>query len=151
MKAEELKKILDEHNLWLQGKGGVRADLSYADLSSANLRSAKNVPDTARLLTQIVPDEGDFVGFKKCRDGILVKVLIPKTAARSNSTTRKCRAEFVKVLEVFGGKEGVSINDGTTKYIKGKVVKCGKWEENRWIECGGGIHFFITRAEAEAY
>ena len=36
----DLKKILDEHLLWLNGKGGSRADLSGANLSDANLRNA---------------------------------------------------------------------------------------------------------------
>ena len=41
----DLKKILDEHLLWLNGEGGSRAnlsdaDLSDADLSCANLRNA---------------------------------------------------------------------------------------------------------------
>ena len=36
----DLKKILDEHLLWLNGEGGSRADLSGADLSCANLRGA---------------------------------------------------------------------------------------------------------------
>jgi len=41
----ELKKILAKHKLWLDGKGGTRAnlegaDLSGADLTDANLRGA---------------------------------------------------------------------------------------------------------------
>ena len=36
----DLKKILDEHLLWLNGKGGSRANLCYADLSGADLRCA---------------------------------------------------------------------------------------------------------------
>ena len=36
----DLKKILDEHLLWLNGKGGSRADLRYANLSGADLRYA---------------------------------------------------------------------------------------------------------------
>ena len=36
----DLKKILDEHLLWLNGEGGSRADLSDADLSDADLRGA---------------------------------------------------------------------------------------------------------------
>jgi hypothetical protein len=32
-----------------------------------------------------------------------------------------------------------------------KTVVCDVWGEGRWVECAGGIHFFITRAEAEAY
>ena len=36
----DLKKILDEHLLWLNGKGGSRADLRNADLRNADLRDA---------------------------------------------------------------------------------------------------------------
>ena len=36
----DLKKILDEHLLWLNGEGGSRADLRGADLSCANLSNA---------------------------------------------------------------------------------------------------------------
>jgi hypothetical protein len=76
---------------------------------------------------------------------------VPSKARRSNATGRKCRAEFVKVLDVIGAEVGISKHDGKTEYRKGKIVRCDKWEEDRWIECGGGIHFFITRYEAENY
>ena len=36
----DLKKILDEHLLWLNGEGGSRANLSGADLRGANLCDA---------------------------------------------------------------------------------------------------------------
>ena len=36
----DLKKILDEHLLWLNGEGGSRANLSNADLFGANLSNA---------------------------------------------------------------------------------------------------------------
>ena len=36
----DLKKILDEHLLWLNGEGGSRADLRNADLSNADLSNA---------------------------------------------------------------------------------------------------------------
>ena len=36
----DLKKILDEHLLWLNGEGGSRADLHNADLSNADLFGA---------------------------------------------------------------------------------------------------------------
>ena len=76
---------------------------------------------------------------------------VPSKARRSNSTGRKCRAEYVKVLDVVRAEVGVSNHDGKTEYRKGKIVRCDKWEEDRWVECGGGIHFFITRFEAENY
>ena len=37
---EELNKILKEHELWLKGEGGKRANLSNADLSNVNLKNA---------------------------------------------------------------------------------------------------------------
>jgi hypothetical protein len=132
-------------------------NLSEADLYWAELSGATNIPDSARLLTTIVPEDGPFFGWKKCRGekgvgAVLVKVAIGSNARRSNATGRKCRAEYVKVLEVIGGEVGFSsYDDGKTEYRKGQVVRCDHWEENRWIECGGGIHFFLTRAEAEKY
>ncbi|MCA9647853.1 MAG: pentapeptide repeat-containing protein [Myxococcales bacterium] len=40
MEASELKAVLDAHALWLQGKGGERANLRSADLQGANLQGA---------------------------------------------------------------------------------------------------------------
>ena len=40
MTQDKLKKILDEHKAWLEGKGGKQADLSGADLRGADLRGA---------------------------------------------------------------------------------------------------------------
>jgi hypothetical protein len=126
-----------------------KADLRYAVLSNADLRYAKNIPDTARLRTQIVPETGSYEAWKKCKNGVIVKLLIQSDAKRSNATGRKCRSDFAVVLEVIGADEGISCYDNFVIYKKGETVKCHAWEENRWIECGGGIHHYITRAEAE--
>ena len=126
------------------------ANLRGADLYCANLRGAKNIPPLQEAQTIIVP-EGDLIGWKKCKDDVIVKLLIPEKAKRSNSSGRKCRAEYVKVLEIFNGKVGISQQDEKTEYKVGKIVKCNKWDKNRWNECSGGIHFFITRIEAENY
>ena len=40
LKYEKLIEIINDHQEWLAGTGGVRADLSGADLSDANLRRA---------------------------------------------------------------------------------------------------------------
>ena len=126
------------------------ANLASANLSGANLAGAKIDPLTAAR-TSIVPDEGDYTGWKKCRGDVLVKLLIPAAAKRSNATGRKCRAEFVRVLEVFGADVGISQHDGITEYRAGKEVRCDSWNDNRWDECSCGIHHFITRVEAENY
>jgi hypothetical protein len=142
------------------------ANLSSANLSSANLSSvnllkanlsdatlwrAKNIPSLAAVQTSILPEIGAFDGWKKCADNVLVHLRIPAHAARSNATGRKCRASEVEVLEIIGADEARSIYDSNFVYRAGEVVKANKWNPDRWAECGGGIHFFLTRAEAENY
>ncbi len=92
-----------------------------------------------------------MIGWKKCRDNIIVKLKIPEGAKRSHAFGRKCRCEYAKVLEVIGAEVGISIHDYKTEYKKGTTVKCDKFDENWKEECAGGIHFFITRVEAENY
>jgi len=131
------------------------ADLSSADLSSANLRNANlrnaTLHDVFAAEFSIVPEVGQFTGWKKCNNNVLVQLVVGKNARRSNATGRKCRAEYVKVLEVIGAEVGISGYDNRTEYRVGKIVRCDKWESDRWVECGGGIHFFLTRLEAENY
>jgi Family of unknown function (DUF5758)/Pentapeptide repeats (8 copies) len=140
---------------YLSGAYLIGADLSRANLIGANLSGAylsdvKNA-NLALLQTSIVPQTGQFIGWKKCRDSVLVKLMIGKNAKRSSATGRKCRAEYVKVLEVIGAEVGISIHRSSVSYRKDAIVRCDKWNENRFEECGGGIHFFLSREEAEAY
>ena len=81
---------------------------------------------------------------------MLVKLLIPENAKRSHGCERKCRAEFAEVLDVIGAEVGISIHDGKTEYRKGQMVYPDGWDEDRWNTCGQGIHFYLTRLEAEA-
>ena len=136
---------------YLRGADLRGADLRDANLRGADLRDAKNIPTITASILSITPS-GQFIAWKKCKDGVLVKLMVGKNAKRSNATGRKCRAEYVKVLEVIGATVGFSSHDdGVTKYEVGKIVRCDQWEEDRWIECAGGIHFFLTREEAENY
>ena len=130
------------------------ADLSYANLRYADLRSAKDA-DWAIAMTRILP-EGSIIGWKKCRDNKIVKLLIPAEAKRSHAFGRKCRAEYAEVLEITKGtrklKTAVSVHDEGFKYQVGKTVKPVKPFSDDWTdECASGIHFFITKIEAEKY
>jgi uncharacterized protein YjbI with pentapeptide repeats len=145
------------------------ANLSGADLYGANLRQPvptctvptdrcpvptlsgdKNLSEIAKAQLSIVPEKGSYIAWKKCGSAI-VELLIPAEARRSNATGRKCRAEFAIVIAIHGARVATSDHDGRTQYIVGQRVTCDRWENDRWIECAGGIHHFITRAEAEAY
>ena len=101
------------------------------------------------------PEEGSFIAFKKANHCI-IKLLIPEDARRSGATTRKCRASKAKVLEIVdkNGKNVSSIVsdwDSTFIYEVGKTVDVEDFDEDRWNECSTGIHFFITREEAEQW
>ena len=170
MEKQQIENVLKKHKDWLSLiEGGERANLRGANLRGADLRGADlrgadllgadllgadlrdaNLTELQKGQLSITPD-GDLIGWKKCNYGVIVKLKIPSAAKRSNATGRKCRAEFVEVLEVFGAETGISSHDNKTLYVKGQTVKCDTWCEDRWIECAGGIHFFITRAEAENY
>lgn len=115
-----------------------RADLSGADLNYLTI-GIHNAP------------EGRLIGWKKCKNNVIVKLSIPLKAKRSCATTRKFRAQYAKVLDVINSDVGHSSHDNSFVYEKGKTVYCGDWDENRWNECSDGIHFFLTRKEAEAW
>ena len=125
------------------------ANLRSADLSGANLFGAKNA-DYAIAQTRILPD-GDLIGWKKCKDDVIVKLRIPESAKRSHAFGRKCRAEYADVLEVFGAEFGVAQYDGKTEYRAGTRVYPDSFSDDWMQECAKGIHFFITRMEAENY
>jgi hypothetical protein len=138
----------DLHGADLHGADLRGADLHGADLHGADLAGAKNAA-LVQARTSIVPESGAFEGWKLCCHDVLVHLVIPAAAARSNATGRKCRAAYIDVLEVLGGDEGISLHDGTTRYRAGERVTCDQWDDNRWNECSGGIHFYLTRIEAE--
>lgn len=141
------------------------ADLRYADLSHADLRGANHV-QLSIAKTSILPDEGDIIGWKKAwtddtmpPKSVIVKLLIPADAQRSNATGRKCRASKARVLDLQD-KQGNSLPPDTTAYSgydtdftykKGETVHVEDFDTNRWNECAPGIHFFITRIEAAEY
>lgn len=140
-------------------------NLSGADLSQANLSGANHV-ELSIAKTSILPDEGDIIGWKKAYVDdtmpprpVIVKLLIPADAQRSNGTGRKCRASTVRVLDLQD-KQGNSLPPDTTAYSghdtdftykKGETVHVENFDTNRWNECAPGIHFFITRIEAAKY
>ena len=159
------QKDLAKHAAWLRNEPeGVRivtvvdadlsdANLSGADLSGANLRDAENIPDYVTAITSIVPD-GDLVVYKQLAGNDIATLKIPASAGRSNATSRKCRAEYAEVLAIQdtsgNAKEcGVSRYDVRFVYRVGETVHPHEWCEDRWQECAGGIHFYLTRYEAE--
>ena len=127
----------------LVGASLARANLAGANLVGASLAGAKNLT-----LPHFQLPEGDLIGWKALRGGIICKLRIPPEAKRTASIIgRKCRAEFVEVLE----GEGYDKHSGTIYYKPGETIRPDSYDDNPLIECTHGIHFFATKAEAEEW
>ena len=125
------------------------ANLAGANLTDANLTGAKGA-DLAIARTRILP-AGSIIGWKKCQNDVIVKLGIPAEAKRSHAWGRKCRAEYADVLEVHGADVGVSLHDRRTRYVAGERVTPDAFDENWQDECSNGVHFYLSRIEAEAH
>jgi hypothetical protein len=126
------------------------ADLGGADLGGADLGGA-DLGGALGLSTFVVAGQGALVGWKKCSGNGIVELMIPRSARRVNAYgSRKCRAEYAVVVSAPEG--AVSQHDSTFAYKTGETVRpANGFCDDPRIECAAGIHFFITREEAEAY
>jgi hypothetical protein len=142
----------------LRGADLSGADLSGADLTGADLSMAE-LREAALPNFLIVPEEGAFIGWKALANGQIAKLLIPVRARRTNSVSgRKCRASYVKVLALHGNATVNGPAQGThyalekgQEYKVGKIVRPDKYDPDVRVECTHGIHFFLTKKEAEEW
>ena len=116
-----------------------------------------------RVLQTAHSSDGRIINKNGKESDCIIKLEIPETAKRSSATSRKCRADKVKVLEIqhLNGRKYPADTVAfplfkspatDTQYVVGKITKCSeKFETNRWKECASGIHFFITYEEALKY
>ena len=125
------------------------ANLRYAYLGGANLRDA-DLWGAKLPHFQICPEVGSFTAFKKTTKGVIT-IEIPEDAKRTSSLVgRKCRASKVKVLGGEGlGGQGTHYPSLT--YNKGDVLEVKDFDDDIRVECTKGIHFFMTRREAEEW
>ena len=133
------------------------ADLTGADLTGAYLRGAALTGTYLKKIQphfNILPEEGSFIGWKKCASGCLVKLEIPPKAKRHNHLSgRKCRASYVKTLQVWDSKgneikECRGSHDPNMVYKVGRLTRPDKYDPNPLVDCSNGIHFFISKQEA---
>ena len=129
------------------------ADLRDAYLGGADLRDAKDAP----FIPTYLPD-GEFIAWKKLPNGLIAKLKILEDSKRSRATGNKCRCDKCLVLEFQNVDGSVSDEKAYTSheyavctYTVGEVVRADKWDDNRWVECTHGIHFFIDRQSAVNY
>lgn len=141
-------------------------DMGECDISGANLFAAvlENVnmegiisDENTKWFRLHCPEEGAFLGYKKCVNDRLVQLLIPADAKRTSSTMRCCRCDKAKVLTIKSFdyteefEEAWSLVDENFVYRKGQCVEALNFNPDRWFDSTGGIHFWLTREEAKAY
>lgn len=153
----------------LCGANLYRADLGRANLFGANLHGVNlcradlfkveidnNMMD--RFFPLVCPETGEFIGWKKCKNDIIVKLKITDDAKRLSAFGRKCRCSKAIVLE-FQNIDGTQADcievesgyDPKFKYRIGETAEVIDFDEDRQNECSTGIHFFLTRREAVEY
>ena len=101
------------------------------------------------------PEEGSFIAWKKCREGKVVKLMIPEHAERKGNTPRSCRASEAVVLEIYDkdgnpAENAVSIYDDEFVYRKGETVfpkEADREHRGGW----DGIYFVLSRKDTEFY
>ena len=145
------EKLFDEWQL----KNGL---LHYR---AAECGSAERVVSERRMFAMsdgpmTCPREGDFIGWKKCRGNLLVKLLIPADAKRTSSLNKECRCEKAFVLDITNRKgehkkTAVSKRDTEFVYRVGKTVCVPDFCEDRFRERAPGIHFFMDKTSAVNY
>ena len=141
-----------------------RADLAGADLSDADLTDADLTDASLTLATLtdtifnkkeqcrkgIVLTEPN-VGYKKASGGKIITLEIPVGAKVFSINNNKRRTNKVKVIDMQGETELSSCYDNKFKYHVGDEIEIEDFDERYYVECSTGIHFFLTREEAEKY
>ncbi|MBM7710943.1 pentapeptide repeat-containing protein [Enterococcus xiangfangensis] len=150
----------------LKGTDFQDSNLREADISGANLFFAmlehadltKIIHDNqTQFFDLYCPAEGPLIGYKKCFGFKIVQLLIPADARRTSATNTCCRCDKAKVLTIKdmytleNYNEAVSYVDSEFIYRVGKWVVAENFNPNRWADSTGGIHFWLTRKEAEGY
>lgn len=169
---QEKRDVLKRWYLW---------SLDMFVSSSQERRKAKKLaePYLEKYFKSICPETGSFYGYKKawgCANfndkgeysEAIVTLKIPENTLRTNGFDRKCRCNRAIVVGITAVKlkKGThhdryvtmgnismarSDHDPHFYYCIGQEVKVRNFNKNRWETCSRGIHFFLTREEAERY
>ena len=142
------------------------ADLRDANLYGAKLRGAKLLGanllgadlydadlDKKEQIRKGIIVQKKLTGWKKCRNGVLVKLEIPKGAIVFCINGSKCRTNVAKIVKIEGGdgKSAVSTYNINFVYKLGKTIKIDDFNCMYNVECSTGIHFFRTKKEANEF
>lgn len=123
------------------------ACLTHTNLHNANLRSigGKLIEyRKGKILTE------DIIGYKKCKNDVIVTLKIPRGAIIFSINGYKCRTNKAKVISIDGANRAYSKYTNMSYYV-GDEFNIYNFNCEYNVECAEGIHFFISKEEAEQY
>ena len=153
----------------LSGANLTRANLRFAVLTRANLTDANlsgvdliNSELEYADLTDTILDENEqcrkgivltepMIGYKNSNECKIITLEIPIGAKVFSINNKKRRTNKAKVIDMQGETELSSIHDIDFKYHVGDEIEIEDFDDNYNVECSTGIHFFLTREEAENF
>lgn len=129
----------------LQGAALNDSELGCANLLLAELSGANgNLIEfrKGKILTE------NLIGYKKCKDDVIVTLEIPRGAIVFSINGDQCRTNKVKVIDIDGADRAYSNYDDMSYYVDDEITVYNfNCEYNN--QCTEGIHFYMTREEAE--
>ena len=102
------------------------------------------------------PQNKKMIGYKKCKDNLIVKLEIPEDAKRTSTPSRKCRSDKAVVLRIET-LDGIIVTAGRSSfnpkfiYKVGQTIKSDSYNDSSTCGCGNGINFFMSREDALDY
>lgn len=149
------------HSADLRGCDMTGADISGADMFASALERTDmtgiKTDEHTRFFHLSCPAEGAFIGWKVCFGRRIVQLLVPADARRISGTTNEVKCDKAKVLTIKSVdykenySEAHSYVDENFVYRTGEMVYAKNYNEDRFVDSGGGIHIWLTREEAIAY
>ena len=135
------------------------ANLTHANLTGANLSCADL---TCVDLTDTILDKKEqcrkgivltepMIGYKKSDEDKIITLEIPVGAKVFSINNNKRRANKANVIDMQGETELSSMYNTNFKYHVGDEIEIEDFDEWYNVECGAGVHFFLTRKEAKKY
>ena len=126
----------------LDGADMYGANLFGTDMYGANGRCVEY--KKGKMLSESI------IGYKKCKDNIIVTLEIPRGVIVFSISGNKCRTNKAKVIDIEGADRAYSTYQYMSYYVGDEITVYNfNCEYNE--ECSNGIHFYMTREEAEAH
>lgn len=118
-------------------------------LEGANIQNSYLPDEYYRVLGKVLAEP--IIGYKKTREGVVIKAEIPAGAFVFSINGKKCRTNRAKIIDMNGHAVLHSGYDFHFEYTLGQEIEILDFDPCYSHECAPGFHFFMTEEEARIY